>query len=133
MQTLSSQRQTAALRIVRWTPVAGATGYQVWYPDIDKVFSVHTNVADLREFGLNDRISSLQVAQGDHFTKAASSTRVRQIITPAARGQILDDRGLPTQGTSGAVSADTRRTGLSTRAPATFCSPTSTGPAASPR
>jgi penicillin-binding protein 2 len=41
------------------------------------------------------RLGYLQVAQGDHFRKAASSNRVRQIITPAARGQILDDRGLP--------------------------------------
>jgi len=36
--------------LVRWGSVSGATGYQVWYPDIEKVFSVHTNVADLREF-----------------------------------------------------------------------------------
>ena len=36
--------------LVRWGGVSGATGYQVWYPDIEKVFSVHTNVADLREF-----------------------------------------------------------------------------------
>ena len=36
--------------LVRWAGVSGATGYQVWYPDIEKVFSVHTNVADLREF-----------------------------------------------------------------------------------
>ncbi len=36
--------------LVRWGTVSGATGYQVWYPEIDKVFSVHTNVADLREF-----------------------------------------------------------------------------------
>jgi uncharacterized membrane protein YgcG len=36
--------------LVRWAGVSGATGYQVWYPDVDKVFSVHTNVADLREF-----------------------------------------------------------------------------------
>jgi hypothetical protein len=36
--------------LVRWSPVAGATGYQVWYPEIGKSFSTHTNVADLREF-----------------------------------------------------------------------------------
>ena len=36
--------------LVRWGSVSGATGYQVWYPDVQKVFSVHTNVADLREF-----------------------------------------------------------------------------------
>jgi hypothetical protein len=36
--------------LVRWSPVAGANGYQVWYPEIGKSFSTHTNVADLREF-----------------------------------------------------------------------------------
>ena len=38
--------------LVRWRPVDGATSYQVWYPDIRKSFSTHTNVADLREFYL---------------------------------------------------------------------------------
>jgi hypothetical protein len=36
--------------LVRWTPVEGATGYEVWYPDADKRFSTPTNVADQREF-----------------------------------------------------------------------------------
>lgn len=36
--------------VVRWTPVPGATSYQVWYPQISKVISTHTNVADQREF-----------------------------------------------------------------------------------
>ena len=36
--------------LVRWSPVEGATGYQVWYTDVSKVFSTHTNVADEREF-----------------------------------------------------------------------------------
>jgi len=36
--------------LVRWTPVDGATSYQVWYTDIRKSFSTHTNVADMREF-----------------------------------------------------------------------------------
>ena len=35
---------------VRWKQVPGATSYQVWYPQISKVFSTHTNVADEREF-----------------------------------------------------------------------------------
>jgi hypothetical protein len=35
--------------LVRWTPVEGATSYEVWYPDIRKSFSTHTNVADQRE------------------------------------------------------------------------------------
>ena len=36
--------------LVRWTPVEGATAYDVWYPDIRKVIRTHTNVADEREF-----------------------------------------------------------------------------------
>jgi hypothetical protein len=35
--------------LVRWTPIQGANGYQVWYVDAGKVFSTHTNVADQRE------------------------------------------------------------------------------------
>ncbi len=36
--------------LIRWSQVAGATSYQVWYTDVSKVFSTHTNVADEREF-----------------------------------------------------------------------------------
>ena len=37
--------------LVRWTPVEGATSYEVWYPEADnKTLKTHTNVADLREF-----------------------------------------------------------------------------------
>ena len=36
--------------LIRWTPVAGATSYQVWYTDAGKVFGTHTNVADEREY-----------------------------------------------------------------------------------
>jgi hypothetical protein len=36
--------------LVRWTPVEGATAYDVWYPDIGKQLRTHTNVADEREF-----------------------------------------------------------------------------------
>jgi hypothetical protein len=38
--------------LIRWKPVDGATSYQVWYPDIRKSFSTHTNVADQRELYL---------------------------------------------------------------------------------
>lgn len=38
--------------LVRWTPVEGATSYEVWYPDIRRTIRTHTNVADLREFYL---------------------------------------------------------------------------------
>ena len=36
--------------LVRWTPVEGATAYEVWYPDIGNQLRTHTNVADQREF-----------------------------------------------------------------------------------
>ena len=36
--------------LLRWTPVDGAAGYQVWFVDIPKIVSVTTNVADEREF-----------------------------------------------------------------------------------
>jgi hypothetical protein len=38
--------------LVRWTPIQGATGYQVWLRDfgISKVFRTSTNVADEREY-----------------------------------------------------------------------------------
>jgi len=36
--------------LVRWTPVEGATSYEVWYPDIRTTLRTHTNVADEREF-----------------------------------------------------------------------------------
>jgi penicillin-binding protein 2 len=41
------------------------------------------------------RLAFLQVAEGTKYTKAASNNRIRAVITPAARGQILDDRGVP--------------------------------------
>jgi hypothetical protein len=44
--------QTAKPGLVRWRPVDGATGYQVWYVDIRKSFATHTNVADFRELYL---------------------------------------------------------------------------------
>jgi len=36
--------------LIRWTPVAGATSYQVWFVDAGDVFATHTNVADEREY-----------------------------------------------------------------------------------
>jgi hypothetical protein len=37
--------------LVRWSPVEGATGYQVWYTDtLNPPFSTSTNVADEREY-----------------------------------------------------------------------------------
>ena len=36
--------------LLRWKPIDGATGYDVWLLDARKVFSVNTNVADQREY-----------------------------------------------------------------------------------
>lgn len=41
------------------------------------------------------RLAYLQVDQGAAYQKAAKQNRVREVITPAARGQILDERGRP--------------------------------------
>ncbi|MCW2600066.1 MAG: hypothetical protein JWM02_1895 [Frankiales bacterium] len=40
------------------------------------------------------RLAYLQTADGAKYVQAASNNRVRNIITPAARGQVLDDRGV---------------------------------------
>ena len=40
------------------------------------------------------RLAYLQVAEGASYRKAATDNRIRSIITPAARGQVLDDRGV---------------------------------------
>ncbi|MFN2539056.1 MAG: penicillin-binding protein 2 [Mycobacteriales bacterium] len=40
------------------------------------------------------RLAYMQVAEGSNYRSAASQNRVRDIITSAARGQILDDRGV---------------------------------------
>jgi hypothetical protein len=36
--------------LLRWTPVAGATRYQVWFDEARKVITTSTNVADEREY-----------------------------------------------------------------------------------
>lgn len=41
------------------------------------------------------RLAYLQIAEGSSYATAASQNRVRDIVTTAARGQILDDRGVP--------------------------------------
>jgi penicillin-binding protein 2 len=41
------------------------------------------------------RLAYLQVAQGTRYSKAASDNRIREVVTPAARGQVLDDMGRP--------------------------------------
>ena len=41
------------------------------------------------------RLSYLQVAEGSRYRAAASNNRIREVVTPAARGQVLDDMGRP--------------------------------------
>ena len=41
------------------------------------------------------RLTYLQVAEGAGYRQAATNNRIREVITPAARGQIVDDRGVP--------------------------------------
>jgi penicillin-binding protein 2 len=41
------------------------------------------------------RLAYLQVAEGDRYRTAASDNRIREVVTPAARGQVLDDMGRP--------------------------------------
>jgi penicillin-binding protein 2 len=44
---------------------------------------------------LSGRLWFLQVLSSGRYVAAASENGVRQIVTPATRGQILDDRGVP--------------------------------------
>jgi penicillin-binding protein 2 len=42
---------------------------------------------------LGGRLWYLQVLSGDHYRKVAESNRVREVVTPATRGMVLDDEG----------------------------------------
>jgi hypothetical protein len=44
------EQQSAPSGLIRWTPVDGATGYDVWWVDIPRHISTLTNVVDEREF-----------------------------------------------------------------------------------
>ncbi|MDX6451210.1 MAG: hypothetical protein QOH16_1259 [Gaiellaceae bacterium] len=44
------QMRDAPTGLIRWTPIAGATAYEVWYTEIGVKFRTLTNVADEREF-----------------------------------------------------------------------------------
>jgi hypothetical protein len=44
------QQEPAPTGLVRWTPVEGATEYEVWYTNINRAFMTYTNVADEREY-----------------------------------------------------------------------------------
>lgn len=41
------------------------------------------------------RLAYLQVAEGSRYRTAATNNRIREVVTPAARGQVLDDMGRP--------------------------------------
>ena len=41
------------------------------------------------------RLAYLQIDQGAAYRNAASANRIRSVVTPAARGIVLDDRGVP--------------------------------------
>jgi len=44
---------------------------------------------------LGGRLWYLQVVAGDQYASAAAENRVREVVTPAVRGAILDDQGRP--------------------------------------
>ncbi|GAB3670391.1 penicillin-binding protein 2 [Actinocorallia lasiicapitis] len=44
---------------------------------------------------LGGRMWTLMVLQGEHYQEVAADNRTRDIVVPAVRGSILDDRGLP--------------------------------------
>lgn len=41
------------------------------------------------------RLAYLQVVQGGAYARVASDNRIREVITSASRGEVLDDRGIP--------------------------------------
>jgi penicillin-binding protein 2 len=44
---------------------------------------------------LGGRLWHVQVVAGEQYQRAAAENRIREVVTPAVRGQILDDRGRP--------------------------------------
>jgi hypothetical protein len=44
------EQESAPTGLLRWTPVNGATAYQVWFTNINRSFMTFTNVADEREY-----------------------------------------------------------------------------------
>ena len=64
-------RQTTSYQgLARWTPVEGATSYQVWFTDINRVVETRVNAVDQREF--------YAFHQGANFT-GAIRWRVRAV------------------------------------------------------
>ncbi len=46
------------------------------------------------------RMWTLQVLEGEHYQEIAAQNRTRDIVVPAVRGMILDDRGEPSSATA---------------------------------
>lgn len=58
------------------------------------------------------RLAYLQVEQGAAYAKAASDNRIRDVVTLAARGELLDDRGVPLVSNRTALVVSVNRTEL---------------------
>ena len=58
------------------------------------------------------RLWYLQIREGDHYQAAASQNQVRDVVTPAVRGQILDDQGRPLVNNRTALVVSVSRTDL---------------------
>ncbi|TYK52259.1 penicillin-binding protein 2 [Actinomadura decatromicini] len=61
------------------------------------------------------RLWSLQVLEGEHYQGIAAQNRTRDIVVPAVRGMILDDRGRPLVRNTSALVVSVDRTTLSRR------------------
>ena len=64
------EQTTSYPGLARWTPVEGATSYQVWFTDINRVVETRVNAVDQREF--------YAFHQGANFT-GAINWRVRAV------------------------------------------------------
>lgn len=62
------------------------------------------------------RLWYLQVIAGDRYSRAAADNRIREVVTPAARGQVLDDRGVPLVRNRSALVVSVNRSELPTKA-----------------
>ncbi|MFI1579638.1 penicillin-binding protein 2 [Embleya sp. NPDC020630] len=58
------------------------------------------------------RLWYLQIREGDHYAAAASQNAVRDVVTPAVRGRILDDKGRPLVNNRTALVVSVSRTEL---------------------
>ncbi|GAA0561253.1 penicillin-binding protein 2 [Actinomadura livida] len=59
------------------------------------------------------RMWTLQVLEGDHYRDIAAQNRMRDIVVPALRGMILDDRGRPLARNTSSLVVSVDRTTLS--------------------